>query len=280
MEPLTSDRDGEQSRESPARHSELPGFARLREWKQASAGLNYGRDVVAGWATRIPDLGRPVDVLDVGCGVGSDLQEVARMLAPRPARLSGTDLYEPSIAKARTAGIDVYSIDIERDAFPFEGAVFDYVIANQILEHVKEVFWTLAEAERVLRPGGLLCVGVPNLASLHNRVLLALGQQPSSVEPLGPHVRGFTLPALKRLLTWSGHFELVATAGANFYPLPPAAARSVTRLWPSGAVSIFALARKTGAPGTFLETLQADTAETNFYRGSAGLSGRSTAAKA
>ena len=53
------------------------------------------------------------------------------------------------------------------------------MIANQILEHTKEVFWIWHEIARVLAPQGQLILGVPNLASAHNRLLLLLGRQPT-----------------------------------------------------------------------------------------------------
>jgi len=119
---------------------------RLRERKLRTYPLNYGRDVVANWGRRIER--DESAVLDVGCGVGSDLLGVRAAIAPRTTRLYGIDVYGPSIEKARAAGIDVRVIDVERDRFPFEDESLDYVIANQILEHTKEIFWIVAEAER------------------------------------------------------------------------------------------------------------------------------------
>jgi SAM-dependent methyltransferase len=239
----------------------------LRSWKNRSSGLSYGREIVSGWA-RLVGGAVPIEALDVGCGVGSDLLGVRDALAPRRVVLHGIDVYAPSITKAIAAGIDVRCIDIEREPLPFSDGSFDYVIANQVLEHTKELFWILSEIGRVLRVGGFACVGVPNLASLHNRLLLAFGRQPTSIELLGPHVRGFTLPALRRLLTTGGQFAIIAEAGANFYPFaPPVAARFAT-WWPAGAASIFVLARKTPRAGRFLDAVRPEMAETNYFLGS------------
>jgi predicted SAM-dependent methyltransferase len=79
--------------------------------------------------------------------------------------------------------------DIECDRFPFADETVDLVVANQILEHVNEIFWVLHECARVLRLGGILVIGVPNLASFHNRVLLAAGRQPTSLINASAHVR-------------------------------------------------------------------------------------------
>jgi len=50
---------------------------------------------------------------------------------------------------------------------PFEDGSFDVVMLNQLLEHVFEPWDVLAEARRVLRPGGRLIVTVPFLFGLH-----------------------------------------------------------------------------------------------------------------
>ena len=88
------------------------------------------------------------------------------------------------------------SIDLEKDIFPYDNDFFDVIIVNQILEHTKELFWIFHEATRVLTVGGKLIIGVPNLASLHNRILLLTGQHPTPIKSSSPHVRGFTRPDL------------------------------------------------------------------------------------
>ncbi len=45
---------------------------------------------------------------------------------------------------------------------PFEDNSFDVVISNQVIEHIEDQRLHLAEAFRVLRPGGFLYVATPN----------------------------------------------------------------------------------------------------------------------
>ena len=73
-------------------------------------------------------------------------------------------------------------------------------MANQILEHTKEIFWILDQVSTVLKEGGHFLLGVPNLASLHNRLLLAFGRQPSPIQNNSAHVRGYTKPDVLQLL--------------------------------------------------------------------------------
>ena len=149
--------------------------------------LNYGREVVSG----LLHLAKPYSsVLDIGAGRGVDLL-AARTIEPRAA-LHAVECYAPNVERLRAAGICTHAINIERERIPLSAESVDVVISNQTFEHLKEVFWVLHEASRVLRVGGHLLVGIPNLASLHNRLLLAAGRQPTSIKNNSAHVRGYT----------------------------------------------------------------------------------------
>jgi hypothetical protein len=143
-------------------------------------------------------------------------------------------------------------------------------VANQVLEHTKEIFWIVSEAARVLEPGGALLVGVPNLASLHSRAMLALGMQPSPIDVLGPHVRGFVKDGFRDFLQEGGFFRVAEVKGSNFYPFPEIMARPLARLFPGLAVSLFFRCLRTQRPGRFIEVLDARFFETPFFRGSEG----------
>lgn len=93
----------------------------------------------------------------------------------------------------------------------------------------------MSEIARVLRIGGHLLCSTPNLASLHNRLLLALGLQPTSIRTFGPHVRGFTLGQLRAFLCAGGIFRPRRVTAAGFYPLPAHLARPLAALFPGAA---------------------------------------------
>lgn len=226
--------------------------------------LNYGREIVAGFVA-----GLEVRLaLDLGPGLGEDL---AAVRASHPtARLIGLEAYPPYATQLRALGFDVVDCDIERDLFPCESETVDLIVANQVFEHVKEVFWILHECARVLRVGGSLVIGVPNLASFHNRALLAIGRQPTSIANWSAHVRGYTRDDLVALLEkpFPGGFRLVEARGANFYPFPRAAARIAARVWPGAAWGLFCRFEKAAAyDREFLEWPIREQLETNFYLG-------------
>jgi SAM-dependent methyltransferase len=230
--------------------------------------LNFGREELSAFFDRIQP--EPRQALDLGAGMGFDLSGLREHFPSCQAY--GVELIPYKCAMLRHKGIVPISADIERDPLPFGDESTDVVIANQILEHLKEVFWVLHEATRVLSVGGSLILGVPNLASLHNRLLLLLGRQPTCIRTAGPHVRGYTLPDLREFLREAapGIYCELAVRGSNFYPFPAPVARPLARLLPSLAVSLFLHFRKDRAyRGEILEYMRTHRKylETPFYAG-------------
>lgn len=58
----------------------------------------------------------------------------------------------------------------------------DLVIAQEIIEHLFDTDHFLSEVHRVLKPGGILIISTPNLASLKNRLRLLVGKYPQYLE--------------------------------------------------------------------------------------------------
>lgn len=92
-------------------------------------------------------------LLDIACGGG--------LFGPHAAakgyRVVGVDLSEMSLREALRHGFDeVVRADVSE--LPFEDESFDVVTAGQCLEHVPDPYGVVAEACRVLRPGGTLIV--------------------------------------------------------------------------------------------------------------------------
>jgi len=227
--------------------------------------LNYGRHHIRNFCASV----RPVQkVLDLGAGHGDDLY-LAGQMHPL-ARLYAVEVYEPYAKELEAKAVSVLRLDIERDRLPFQDQELDIVIANQVLEHTKELFWIFHEVTRVLRIGGSFIIGVPNLAALHNRVLLAMGRQPSPIKSNSAHVRGFTRRDLCAFVesVFPAGFALQQYGGSNFYPFPPVLARPLAKLLPNMAWGIFLrLEKKRAYDREFLDYPVAEKLETNFFRG-------------
>jgi SAM-dependent methyltransferase len=227
--------------------------------------LNYGRPIVRRFLRQAAPFRR---VLDLGAGKGDDLL-AAREVEPA-AELHAIEVWPPNVDVLKRHGIIVAGLDLEREPLPFPDGAIDVVIANQILEHTKEVFWIFHQIARVLPVGGTLILGVPNLASLHNRLLLLAGRQPSVIKTASAHVRGFTRADLAQFLraAWPEGFAQCAHAGANFYPFPRTVARPLARLFPSLAWGLFLRLQKQRAyHGEFLDYPGRARLETNFFVG-------------
>ncbi len=210
--------------------------------------LGMVRDVIAGMvAAEASRVDSTPSLLDVGCWDGRHTNRYRELLTAgrgHHAKAAGIEIFEGPATAAAALGIEVARVDLESSPFPFGNAQFDVVICNQVLEHLKNIWWTLAEIFRCLKPGGAFIVSVPNLASLHNRALLAFGAQPTSIRTLGPHVRGYTLREFTSLLELDGALRVERVRGVGFYPLPGSWAEPLARLWPDASHTPVWLARK------------------------------------
>ncbi len=243
--------------------------------KHGTEYLNYGRHIVASWGIKYAGMSNNQDIkiLDIGMGEGTDLLSIKRALPNMNVNLFGVEYYQPNAEKAKQNGINVYPINIENESVPTSDGYFDIVMANQVIEHTKEIFWIFGEISRVLKKGGVAIVGVPNLASLHNRIALLFGEQPTSIELLSAHVRGFTRPSFTRFITADGYFRILDIKGSNFYPFPPRVSKVLSRLLPTFSTALFFLIQRTDKEGNFIDVLDSRFFETPYFRGTGNYAG-------
>jgi SAM-dependent methyltransferase len=126
-------------------------------------------------------------ILDYGCGTGGTTTAYAALgevvgiepdgAAVRLARARGGAQY------CRTSGTQL----------PFRPAVFDAVVASDVLEHIEDDRGAVSEIARVLRPGGVAVISVPAHPWLYSEHDAAL-----------QHYRRYTRPALRGLLEEGG----------------------------------------------------------------------------
>jgi arsenite methyltransferase len=102
------------------------------------------------------------DVLDVGAGPGLLAAEMADAVGPGGS-VRGIDSSESMLALARGRSLPETAAEIEfrvgdACALPYHDRSVDVVTSTQVYEYVENVPVALAEAYRVLRPGGRLLV--------------------------------------------------------------------------------------------------------------------------
>jgi SAM-dependent methyltransferase len=148
-------------------------------------------------------------VLDLGCRYGALTRAYAR-----GNQVTGVDVDREALAEAAKLGIDTQWADVDVP-LPFEDASFDVVVAGELLEHVRDPARLVAEAKRVLRPGGQLVASVPNAFRLKNRLRFLLGRKPEE-DPT--HLHMFSPAEVRELLHGFADPQLHFIAG-RFVPL-------------------------------------------------------------
>lgn len=168
-------------------------FPVVTEWLQRWL---YGRR--ARWVTRV--AGRAGRVLDVGCGPGHLLARF-RTLGWETV---GTEMTPEAAAIPRERhGLDVRAGELR--SLNLEVGSFDAVVSWHTLEHMRDPLGVLDDMARVLKPGGLLFISVPDFFSpeararpsawFHLDVPRHLAHFPAEVLRAQLRTRGFSIVA-------------------------------------------------------------------------------------
>ncbi|HEU4534208.1 MAG TPA: methyltransferase domain-containing protein [Polyangiaceae bacterium] len=101
---------------------------------------------------------RGLELAEIGSGGG----HVLRMF--REAKLTAIDVSDEFLETARRnlAGYDVSFVKGEVDKLDLPSESFDRVVCTEVLEHTKDPDAILATIARLLRPGGVAVITVPN----------------------------------------------------------------------------------------------------------------------
>lgn len=110
-----------------------------------------------------------LDILDCGCGPGTITIGLAQAVSP--GRVTGLDMETAQIERARELAAKCSLTNIHFRVgniyeLPFPDASFDVVLANAVLEHLREPLQALAEIYRVLKMGGMIAVRDADLECL------------------------------------------------------------------------------------------------------------------
>ena len=126
------------------------------------AGAAVAASLGCGVPTAVADLHPGEVVLDLGSGAGGDVLISARRVAPG-GRAIGLDMTPEMLDLARRnaadAGVDnVEFVEGYLEDIPLPDASVDVVISNCVINLAADKNVVLAEAARVLRPGGRLAI--------------------------------------------------------------------------------------------------------------------------
>lgn len=147
---------------------------------------------------------RGLRVLDLGCGGGHN----GEMLKRAGAReVVGVEQDPRAAAKARTRIDRVIEADLAAlDPAMLGEEPFDAILASDVLEHLADAEDVLARAVTCLRPGGVVVLSLPNVASVFVFAQLLLKTWPRRTSGIfdRTHVRWFGKRDMARLLRDAG----------------------------------------------------------------------------
>ena len=210
----------------------------------------------------------PADLVELGAAPGAQCIALAR----DGYRVTAVDLGEAAeewgdessglMASAfERTGVELVLWDLDARPYPFEDQSFDVALLTEVLEHLREYpLQSLAEVQRILRPGGFLILTTPNSASPQNRLRLMFGKSVHTplVDwmfglPHARHAREYTAAELRQLVTRAGleivrfdarHFHIRSGRRSPFAVATKRALDMLARVRPSLGTGLVVLARR------------------------------------
>lgn len=122
----------------------------------------------------LKELGNFIDlqhatVLDVGCGTGLFMKHIINVGCTQCFGVDGhTDFAHLAIKRGYKEVRQIEDLNV--DKLPFEDEKFDVVVCKDVFEHLLNPMHAVSEIKRVLKPGGIFLLHVPNHFPLSARL--------------------------------------------------------------------------------------------------------------
>lgn len=157
-------------------------------------------------------------LLDVGCATGyfgkyiKDTKNVS---------VYGVEISDDRLEAAKVLD-GVYAFDLDLPVWPKKiyERTYDYIFFGDILEHVKDPSDVLKKSQKLLKKNGKIFISTPNIAHVSMRLELINGN--FEYESMGildnTHLKYFTLPYLKRIVSEAGYDLEAVDYSTNDYP--------------------------------------------------------------
>lgn len=184
-----------------------------RFWDKAAE--KYARSPIKDMAgyertlTRAAGLLRPTDrVLELGCGTGSTALRLAGGTGPYLATDVSSEMVRIATRKAEAAGVRNLTVcQTDSASLAASGAVFDVVLAFNLLHLVRDLAATLDQIYAMLPPGGLFLSKTPCIGEMAAPIRWAI--PPMQFLGKAPHVLVFSTEVLRDQIETAG-FQIEA----------------------------------------------------------------------
>lgn len=195
------------------RSSQEPDRARWElVWEKSTIPRPIHETILEALAQAHPIAG--ARTLEIGCGSAVDSIE----LAARGARAAAMDysLHALEVARRYMQARHITIALVSGDLFhlPFGDSSFDIVFSQGLLEHFSDPMPAVIEQMRVVRPGGILCIDVPqtySLSTIHKKYHIRRGTWFAGWET------NYTLPQLEEMMRRAG-LQIVSSYGWRYFP--------------------------------------------------------------
>lgn len=97
-------------------------------------------------------------LLDAGCGTGIFTKKALE----RKAKVTSVDIAPKLVELTKKKNPSTHAIQASLLKLPFNNNTFDFVISSDVIEHTSNPYISTKELIRVLKPGGKICITVPN----------------------------------------------------------------------------------------------------------------------
>jgi SAM-dependent methyltransferase len=168
------------------------------------AGQERRLQMIARWA-KLADA----RVLEAGCGIGMYASQIRRRYTPT------VEAFDIEADRVLEAAVDTpHALISAAEQLPYQSNIFDTIISNEVIEHVRDDYMAVQEMVRILKPGGRIVMFAPNRwypveqhghywrGEYHFGNTPLINYLPDVLRNrLAPHVRTYTAHGLRRLFS-------------------------------------------------------------------------------
>jgi ubiquinone/menaquinone biosynthesis C-methylase UbiE len=161
--------------------------------------------------------GKKRSYIDLGCGEG----DLVNRLESQFKNLIGTDIAKNRLSiansKYKSAKVNFEFVDLDTK-LPYKTNSIDVVSCLGVIEYTFDPYFVMKEIRRILKPGGILILEVPNLGYLPERIKLFFGFLPSWPDApgwQGGRLHNFTHRSMYKLGS-DTNFKTISLTGSGF----------------------------------------------------------------